>query len=105
MSPVGICKGDNTMAYGKSNTGNFARTGTQAPAGQPMKAEPIFSTGLFVPDAEAVAKGVSAMASIQVKEDITIPAGSYIAVYDNSNDRKSETSPHFRMVVKPGKQK
>lgn len=91
--------------YNKTNSapvrGNYsARPATGDQAGDQGKSVIIFSTGLFKPDRE----GVKALASIQVKEDITIPAGSYISVYHNEV-KKSPTSPDYRLMVKPGKLK
>jgi hypothetical protein len=100
---------EKDMAYGNNNSGNFARkpASGSTPTSRPMqqaptteKVEAIFRTGLFLPDRE----GVAAMASVQVKEDVTIPAGSYITIYKN-DDKKSEKSPDFSLVVKPGKAK
>jgi hypothetical protein len=92
------------MAYGNNNArGSFAtRTPSKQPEAPAQTERPadLFRTGLFVPDRE----GVSAMASVQVKEDVMIPAGSYITIYKN-DDKKSEKSPDFSLVVKPGKQK
>jgi hypothetical protein len=96
------------MAYGNNNSGNFARkpasgsTTTSRPTQQPTteRVEAIFRTGLFLPDRE----GVAAMASVQVKEDVMIPAGSYITIYKN-DEKKSDKSPDFSLVVKPGKAK
>lgn len=61
----------------------------------------LFSTGLFAPTKE----GVKSIGSVQVKEEIVIPAGSYINLYDNTADRKSDTSPSFRLQVTEGKLK
>lgn len=85
----------NNARRGGNFGGNAAATGKPTGATQSTA---IFSTGLFVPDRE----GVKAMASVQVKEEVVIPAGSYISIYHNDL-KKSETSPDYRLQVRPGK--
>ncbi len=52
----------------------------------------VFSTGLFKPE-----KGM-AVGSIKIKETITLPAGSYLNLYQN--EPKSPKSPVYRIQVK-----
>ena len=95
------------MAYGTSNSkSNYsssnnsnrgAASSAQKSSGQ--KREVIFRTGLFAPTRE----GVKAIGSVQVKEDITIPAGSYLNLYES--DKKNEKSPAFNLQVTPGQMK
>lgn len=85
------------MAYGTMNRSNVSSSkptteGTARPAA-------IFSTGLFAPTKE----GVKSLGNIQVKEDVTIPAGSYINLYDV--EKKNDKSPAFRIQVTAGKLK
>lgn len=87
------------MAYGRGNnvSSNNNRTVGGSSAGQ-KKTEAIFSTGLFAPR-----EGSKSVATIQLKESVTIPAGAYINLY--SVDQKTEKSPIFRMQVRPGQLK
>lgn len=97
------------MAYGSTKysgnknaapaAGTASKGGTTAGAGAGGKVENLFSTGMWVQE-----KG-PALASVQVREDITIPAGSYINLYDNREDKKSEAHPDFKVTVRPGKLK
>lgn len=92
------------MAYGtnqqKSSYGNNSKPAAASSlsgnkvVGQ--KREVIFRTGLFAPTKE----GVKAIGTVQVKEDITIPAGSYLNLYES--DKKNEKSPAFSLSVTPG---
>lgn len=63
------------------------------------KVENVFTTGMWVQE-----KG-PALASVQVKEDITLLAGSYINLYDNRASKKTEQHPDFKITVRPGKLK
>ena len=60
---------------------------------------PIFSTGLFRPTKE----GVKSLGSVQVKEDLHIPAGSYINLYPV--DKEGENLPAFKLSITVGKKK
>lgn len=70
-----------------------------APKATTAKVENVFTTGMWLQE-----KG-PALASVQVKEDITIPAGAYINLYDNRGDKKSDAHPDFKVTVRPGKLK
>jgi major membrane immunogen (membrane-anchored lipoprotein) len=59
----------------------------------------LFKTGLWAPTRE----GSKAIATVQVKETITIPAGSYLNLYQA--DKKNEKSPDFNLQVRSGKLK
>lgn len=88
------------MAYQGNNRGTYSgNRPAQAPAAPAVKKQSIFSTGLFAPTKE----GVKSLGSIQVKEDVTIPAGSYINLY--TNDKKGDNMPVFRLSVTEGKLK
>lgn len=84
----------NKNAGGPSNT--EAAKGTVATT---AKVENVFTTGMWLQE-----KG-PALASVQIKEDITLPAGAYINLYDNRADKKSEAHPDFKVTVRPGKLK
>lgn len=93
------------MAYqpNQGNKGNFRQpmhTGKPAVSSTSDRPKAILSTGLFTPTKE----GVKAVGSVQLKEDVTLPAGSYINLYVNE-DRKSDSSPAFKIQVTPGKLK
>lgn len=88
------------MAYG-NQSGNkpaFTPNRTSAPvAARNVQADAdkgiILSTGMFKPE-----KGV-AIASIRLKETVTLEAGDYVNVYHNA-EKKSDKSPDFRLQVK-----
>lgn len=89
------------MAYqtGTKYSGSANRTAAPA-AAKPAaagKVENIYATGLWAKE------GAKSLCSVQVKEDVTIPAGSYINIFQNAQeDKKSETSPDFKLTVRPG---
>lgn len=92
------------MAYGQQSGnkpayGNKPATVASAPAksGTTGPKEALFRTGLFKPNKE----GVKAIGSVQVKEDVTIPAGSYLNLYENEK-MTSEKSPAFNLTVTAG---
>lgn len=93
------------MAY-QQNTGSKVNFRQPASSSKPVVAattdrpKAIFSTGLFAPNKE----GVRSKGSVQLKEDVILPAGSYINLYENE-DRKGDTSPVFKLQVTPGKLK
>lgn len=92
------------MAYTPRNTGsngNFSKAAVSAPVSGGDKAEPLLSTGLFAPDKESKSKAIG---SVKVKEAITIPAGSYINLYENDR-RKSDTDPVFRLQIREATKK
>ena len=88
------------MAYGtnNSNKSGFNSSSKSAAANKSagQKREVIFRTGLFSPTRE----GVKAIGTVQVREDVTIPAGSYLNLYES--DKKSDKSPAFSLAVTPG---
>lgn len=90
--------GNQNKFGGNRNTGAAASAQTQtAAATDRPKVEALFSTGLFAP----TKPGVKSMGSVQLKEDIHLPAGSYINLY--TNDKKtSDKSPAYRIVATPG---
>jgi hypothetical protein len=57
----------------------------------------ILRTGLFAPTKE----GAKSIGSIQLKEAVNLPAGSYINLYEA--ERKNDKSPVFTLTVKEGK--
>ena len=85
------------MAY--TNTRNTTTTTNRAAAGTKQKPSYLLQTGLFPP------KNASSkvLAGVVVKEDITIPAGSYIGVYHNTV-KKTEASPDYSLSIAEGTQ-
>ena len=83
------------MAY-QTNRGSMSQGSTKNTSAAKGLRKKIFSTGLFAPDRE----GVKAIGSVQVKEDIVIPAGSYLNLYEA--DRKAEAHPVFSISVVEG---
>jgi hypothetical protein len=92
------------MAYqvrGNSQMSPVSKPATSvAASGSTSTRKSLFQTGLFAPNKE----GVKSIGSVQVKEAITIPAGSYINLYENDK-RKSDASPIFNLSVTEGKLK
>jgi hypothetical protein len=86
-------------SYGNSNSNNSKAAASAGAKSSGQKREVIFRTGLFAPTKE----GVKAIGTVQVKEDVTIPAGSYLNLYES--DKKSEKSPAFSLSVTPGQMK
>lgn len=100
------------MAYGQSgnrpqgpqnsNTGtqrsNTAVQKSVGATGAAKSTEALFSTGLFAPR-----EGSKSVATVQLKEAVTIPAGSYINLYQS--EAKSDKSPIFRMQIRAGELK
>lgn len=88
------------MAYGTGTqskySGNANRTtGTAAVTGTAKKKEAIFRTGLWKRE------GGKAFASVQLKEAVTLPAGTYVDIYLN-DDKKSEQHPDVTLIANPG---
>lgn len=93
------------MAYQSQQSrtqGSYSKTSSVAPAagkGPTTRKPALFSTGLFSPTKE----GVKAIGSVQVKEAITIPAGSYINLYENDKaPANGGVAPAFRLQVTEG---
>jgi hypothetical protein len=94
------------MAYTPRNpvsNGNFQKAAA-APVSAVSggdKVEALLTTGLFAPDKDSKSKAIG---SVKVKEAITIPAGSYINLYENDR-RKSDTDPLFRLQIREATKK
>lgn len=88
------------MAYGNNGgySGNKNRVAAKpmqsASATATGKAETVFKTGLWKKE------GGKSLASVQVKEAITIPAGSYLNLFEN--DKKNDKGPDFTISVRTG---
>ncbi len=77
-----------------------AGTGGTAGAGK-TSANEIFRSGLFAADPEnEISQKVGEVASVKVRETVTIPAGSYISLRTSKSEKVA-----FNLVVKPGKSK
>ena len=81
-----------------SSTGNMARSNSTQSAGSKTASSALYSTGLFAPDGDRS----KAVGTVRVKEAITIPAGSYINLYENDR-RKGDKDPVFKLQVRAGK--
>lgn len=94
------------MAYGNNNRPTFSKAGTSSSnststaTARPKAAGVVLSTGLFAPDRE----GSKALATVRVKEAVTIPAGSYINLYENQK-KTSDKSPLFNIQVRQATKK
>ena len=88
------------MAYvkpGQQNSGSFriqSGGGNTVAKTTTTDSSVLFSTGLFAPDNEKS----KAMATVKIKEDLVIPAGSYINLYEN--EATSERSPKIRLQIR-----
>lgn len=96
------------MAYtprntGSSSTGSSFSKGGSSSSGTVSKAktEALVNTGLFAPEEGSPSK---AIASVKLKEAVTIPAGSYINLYENDR-RKQDTDPVFKLQIREAKKK
>lgn len=78
-----------------STSGNMARSNTSAGS---SSSNALYSTGLFAPDGDRS----KAVGTVKVKEAITIPAGSYINLYENDR-RKGDKDPVFKLQIRAGK--
>lgn len=85
----------NIQQYQK---GSNAKSNSSVASGAKTKREKLFSTGLFAPTRE----GVKSIGSVQVKEDITIPAGSYLNLYEADSSRYEGNAPAFNLTVTAG---
>lgn len=81
-----------------STSGNMARSNMSAGNGEKASVSSLYSTGLFAPDSDKS----KAVGTVRVKETITIPAGSYINLYENDR-RKGDKDPVFKLQVRAGK--
>jgi len=93
------------MAYNSgtkySGTKNATGTGAARAGATRAKVAPLFSTGLFVKkDDEGNPVSGATLASVQVKETVTLPAGSWINLY--ANEPKTPNHPEFSIKVNPG---
>ena len=93
------------MAYVPRNSGSTGNSFkpsavVQKEAGSSTKSDALFSTGLFAPDKE----GSKALGTVKVKETITIPAGSYINLYENDR-RKTDKDPMFKLQIREATKK
>ena len=88
------------MAYGQRYSGNANNSTTSVVVDKP-KTEALFTTGLWKQE------GKAAIGTVQVKETITIPAGSYLNLYENdkSKSKNVDTAPDFRLQIRPGQLK
>lgn len=92
------------MAYNSSQkySGNTNRPAATTPSKaaavttDATKVEDIFRTGLWAQE------GGKSLATVQVRADVVIPAGSYINLYQTDAAHKGEKSPDFKITVRPG---
>lgn len=88
------------MAYGNSGNNRSFQKPSNAPVQTKGPSTALLSTGLFAPDRE----GSKAVATVRIKEAVTIPAGSYINLYE-SDRSKGEKSPMFRLQIREATKK
>lgn len=87
----------NNNNQNKSSFGNRGGFQKQQQTGTTSARPALFTTGLFKPE-----KG-AAIGSVKTKEAVTIPAGSYINLYEVEN--KVEGKPVFRIQVREASKK
>ena len=81
-----------------STTNTTRTTGATGTSKGTVNENELFSTGMFKPDKE----GVKSIASVKLKEDLNIPAGSYVNVYINEY-KKEANHPDFKLRITKGK--
>lgn len=97
----------NNMAYTPRNTGSsstgssFSKGASSSGTVSKSKIEALVNTGLFAPEEGSPSK---AIASVKLKEEVTIPAGSYINLYENDR-RKKDSDPVFKLQIREAKKK
>lgn len=92
--------GNGNRSFGnKQPVATGAATAATAGEGEVVKTEPLFKTGLWK---QPEGSKSQAIATCQVKEDVHIPAGSYINLFQTDLDKRTELSPDFRITVRPG---
>lgn len=95
--------GNGNRSFGNKAAGTTpaVAAGTAVAAGVDgqVKTEPLFKTGLWK---QPEGSKSQAIATCQVKEDVHIPAGSYINLFATDLDKRTEMSPDFRITVRPG---
>ena len=93
--------GNGNRSFGNKSVGTTpAVAGAAATTGSDqVKTEPLFKTGLWK---QPEGSKSQAIATCQVKEDVHIPAGSYINLFATDLDKRTEMSPDFRITVRPG---
>lgn len=84
------------MAYQANRSSGSMNRGSVAQSSAKTAIKKLFSTGLFAPKKE----GSKSLGSVQVKEDILIPAGSYLNLFEN--ERKTDAHPVFNLSVTEG---
>lgn len=92
----------STPAQGTPARGAYRPSTGGARQGAGRKREVVYSTGLFAPtNAESKSLG-----SVKVAEDITIPAGSYINLYNfDSEVANGKTAPAYKLMIVAGQAK
>lgn len=84
----------NRGGFNSAAGSNAGKANVSSPGQAPREA--ILTSGLFATDSTKS----KAIASVQLKEAVKIPAGSYVNLYEV--DRKGDKSPVFRLQVRPG---
>ena len=92
------------MAYTPRNSGSSFGNKTvskEEVAKSSSASTALLNTGLFAPEEGSPSK---AIASVKLKEGVTIPAGSYINLYENDR-RKKDSDPQFKLQIREAKKK
>lgn len=85
-------------------SGNANRTNTATAATTEKKvSKALFRTGLFSPGNAEIAAKMGEVAQVQVKEDLTIPAGSYLSIRQPREGSSDKIV--LNLVVNPGQLK
>jgi hypothetical protein len=102
---MSLLRGDLFMAYTPRNSGSssgssYSKPVAHKPEASAAKSDALFSSGLFTPDNEKS----KAIGTVRVKETITIPAGSYINLYENDR-KKTDKDPVFKLQIREATKK
>lgn len=100
------------MAYQQNNRGSFSNNNTRSaapaakgPAAGDKKSDIIFSTGMFPGRAKQDGTPSKVLGEVQLKEDLTIPAGSRLKLIPVDPSRysdKAKAVPVYQLMVTEG---
>lgn len=96
------------MAYQQNNRGNYSNNRTSAPARAATtekKNDVIFSTGMFPGRKKQDGSPSKVLGEVQLKEDLTIPAGSRLKLIPVDASRYSKDAkavPVYQLMVTEG---
>lgn len=102
---AGYQQAAKTGYSGNKNRPAVASASSKPTMGTASAAETVFKTGLWVKTDKETGEVIpsKSLASVQLKEAVTIPAGSYINLFQNDKrPGKEATDPDFTINVRTG---